>query len=73
MQTPKLLWLTEHRPEIYTSTWQFLRYTDVPPWRVTTDLAENHSARTGTSVVDAGTPLGQGPALEAAQDVGHGA
>lgn len=41
MQTPKLLWLQEHRPQVFASAWQFLDLTDFLTWRSTGDLARS--------------------------------
>lgn len=41
METPKLLWLLEHRPETFAAAWQFLDLTDFLTWRATGDLARS--------------------------------
>lgn len=41
METPKLLWLKEHRPEIYARAWQFMDLTDFLTWRASGDLARS--------------------------------
>lgn len=41
MQTPKLLWLAEHRPQIFASAWQFFDLADFLTWRATGDLARS--------------------------------
>lgn len=41
MQTPKLLWLKENRPEVYAGAWQFLDLVDFLTWRATRDLARS--------------------------------
>lgn len=35
MQTPKLLWLKEHRPQVYAAAKQFLDLTDFLTWKAT--------------------------------------
>jgi D-ribulokinase len=41
METPKLLWLLEHRPAIFDAAWQFFDLTDFLTWRATGDLARS--------------------------------
>lgn len=41
METPKLLWLKENRPEVYASAWQFMDLTDFLTWRASGDLARS--------------------------------
>lgn len=41
METPKLLWLKENRPEVYKQAWQFLDLADFLTWRATGDLARS--------------------------------
>lgn len=41
METPKLLWLKEHRPDIYAGAWQFMDLTDYLTWRASGDLARS--------------------------------
>ncbi len=41
METPKLLWLKEHRPQIFKSVWQFFDLADFLTWRATGDLARS--------------------------------
>ncbi|WP_337270380.1 FGGY-family carbohydrate kinase [Oryzifoliimicrobium ureilyticus] len=41
MQTPKLLWLKENRPEIFRSAWQFFDLADFLTWRSTGSLARS--------------------------------
>ncbi|TLP48122.1 FGGY-family carbohydrate kinase [Cohaesibacter sp. CAU 1516] len=35
METPKLLWLKEHKPEIFAKAWRFFDLTDYLTWRAT--------------------------------------
>lgn len=41
MQTPKLLWLQEHRPAVFAAAWQFMDLTDFLTWRASGDLARS--------------------------------
>jgi D-ribulokinase len=41
METPKLLWLKENRPEIYTKAWSFFDLADFMTWRATGDLSRS--------------------------------
>ena len=41
METPKLLWLREHRPAVFDAAWQFFDLTDFLTWRATDDLARS--------------------------------
>lgn len=41
METPKLLWLKEHRRETYDKTWQFFDLADFLTWRSSGDLARS--------------------------------
>lgn len=41
MQTPKLLWLKEHRPETFAKAWQFFDLADFLTWRATGSLARS--------------------------------
>lgn len=41
METPKLLWLKENRPEVYATAWQFMDLTDFLTWRATGDLSRS--------------------------------
>lgn len=42
METPKLLWLKENRPEIFSEAWQFFDLADYIGWRATSDLARSN-------------------------------
>lgn len=41
METPKLLWLKENRPEVFAKAWQFMDLTDFLTWRASGDLARS--------------------------------
>ena len=41
METPKLLWLLEHRPKVFAAAWQFFDLTDFLTWRATGDLSRS--------------------------------
>ena len=41
METPKLLWLAEHRPETFAGAWQFFDLADYLTWRATGSLARS--------------------------------
>ncbi|MBJ3814254.1 FGGY-family carbohydrate kinase [Shimwellia pseudoproteus] len=41
METPKLLWLKEHRRAVYDRAWQFFDLADYLTWRATGDLARS--------------------------------
>ena len=41
METPKLLWLREHRPAQFDAAWQFFDLADFLTWRATGDLARS--------------------------------
>jgi D-ribulokinase len=41
METPKLLWLLEHRPRQFHAAWQFFDLADFLTWRATGDLARS--------------------------------
>ncbi|WP_322029158.1 FGGY-family carbohydrate kinase [Paraburkholderia sp. J76] len=103
METPKLLWLLENRPDVFAAAWQFFDLTDFLTWRATGDLArstctvtckwtylahehrwdesyfrtvglgvlaDEDFARIGQSIVEPGTPLGNGLTPQAAAQLG---
>lgn len=41
METPKLLWLLENKPEQFDAAWQFFDLADFLTWRATGDLARS--------------------------------
>ena len=41
METPKLLWLKENRPEVFAQAWQFMDLTDFLTWRASGDLSRS--------------------------------
>ncbi|MBI1172908.1 ribulokinase [bacterium] len=41
METPKLLWLKENRPQVFAAAWQFLDLADFLTWRATGSLARS--------------------------------
>jgi D-ribulokinase len=41
METPKLLWLLEHRPDVFAAAWQFFDLADFLTWRATGDLSRS--------------------------------
>lgn len=41
METPKLLWLKENKPEVFDAAWQFLDLTDFLTWKATGSLARS--------------------------------
>ena len=41
METPKLLWLRENRPQVFDAAWQFLDLADFLTWRATGSLARS--------------------------------
>ncbi|MET0542841.1 MAG: FGGY-family carbohydrate kinase [Variovorax sp.] len=41
METPKLLWLLEHKPAVFADAWQFMDLTDFLTWRASGDLSRS--------------------------------
>jgi D-ribulokinase len=41
METPKLLWLLENKPDVFAKAWQFFDLTDFLTWRATGDLSRS--------------------------------
>ena len=41
METPKLLWLLENKPQVFAAAWQFFDLTDFLTWRATGDLSRS--------------------------------
>lgn len=41
METPKLLWLRENRPDVFDAAWQFFDLADFLTWRATGNLARS--------------------------------
>ncbi|MBB3407121.1 D-ribulokinase [Rhizobium sp. BK316] len=41
METPKVLWLKENRPQIFDTAWQFFDLADFLTWRATGDLSRS--------------------------------
>lgn len=46
MQTPKLLWLLENRPDVFARAWQFFDLTDFLTWRCTGSLVRSNCTLT---------------------------
>ncbi len=103
METPKLLWLKENRPQVFDAAWQFFDLVDFLTWRATGDLsrstctvtckwtylahekrwdasyfreiglgvlADEDFVRIGQSIVEPGSPLGNGLTATAAAELG---
>jgi D-ribulokinase len=41
METPKLLWLLENKPQVFAEAWQFFDLTDFLTWRASGDLSRS--------------------------------
>lgn len=41
METPKLLWLKENRPDVFAQAWQFMDLADFLTWRASGDLSRS--------------------------------
>jgi D-ribulokinase len=41
METPKLLWLLENKPQVFAQAWQFFDLTDFLTWRASGDLSRS--------------------------------
>lgn len=41
METPKLLWLKENRPQVFDAAWQFFDLADFLTWRATGDISRS--------------------------------